>query len=55
MAKRSANYSNFKLSPHGQSQEKVILFVILAIVIGFVIGWMFKDQFITALGGVSTY
>ena len=55
MAKGSAKHKNFKLSTHGQSQERVILFVILAVVLGFVIGWMFRNEFILALGGVPTY
>lgn len=48
---KSSGHQNFKLSAHGYPQEKVILYVVIAVLIGLAMGWFFKDQFISMLGG----
>lgn len=53
--KRSvARHQSFKLTPHGYPKDKVFLYVVMAALIGFGIGWLFRDQFTTVLG-VATY
>jgi len=51
--KATSKHQSFKLSPHGYSMDKVILYVVMAALIGFGIGWLFRDQFTSVLG-VST-
>lgn len=51
---KSGKHQSFKLSPHGYSMDKVILYVVMAALIGFGIGWLFRDQFTSVLG-VATY
>jgi hypothetical protein len=45
MPKRSAKHQSFKLSPHKHTQERVIIYVLIAVVVGLVLGWYFKDDF----------
>jgi hypothetical protein len=51
---KSSKHQSFKLSPHGYTMDKVILYVVMAALIGFGIGWLFRDQFTSVLG-VATY
>lgn len=53
-AKKTAKHQSFKLSAHGYPKDKVILYVVMAAIIGFGIGWLFRDQFTSVLG-VATY
>ena len=50
---KAVKHQSFKLSPHGYTMDKVILYVVMAALIGFGIGWLFRDQFTSVLG-VST-
>lgn len=52
--KGGSRHQSFKLTPHGYPKDKVILYVVMAAIIGFGIGWLFRDQFTTVLG-VATY
>jgi hypothetical protein len=42
---KKAKHQSFKLTPHKYSQEKVVLYVIGAVVIGAILGWLLKDDF----------
>ncbi len=53
-SKKTIGHQSFKLSPHGYPKDKVILYVVMAAIIGFGIGWLFRDQFTSVLG-VTTY
>lgn len=51
---KTVKHKSFKLSPHGYPMDKVILYVVMAALIGFGIGWLFRDQFTSVLG-VAAY
>jgi hypothetical protein len=58
MAKGSAKkvkHQSFKISPHKHPKDKVMLYVVVAILVGIAIGWFLQEPIITALGGVPTY
>ena len=47
-------HQSFKLTPHNHPKERVLIYAIVALVIGLAIGWLLKDQYATVLG-VSTF
>lgn len=54
MAKKKYQHQSFKLTPHNQPVEKVILYVVIAILFGFVVGYLLREQTIQVLG-LSSY
>jgi F0F1-type ATP synthase assembly protein I len=57
MAKKKSKkvkHQSFKLSPHPYSNQQVFFFVLAAVVVGLVLGWLLKDQTAAVLG-ISTY
>ncbi|MBI2032121.1 MAG: hypothetical protein HYV38_03010 [Candidatus Levybacteria bacterium] len=54
MAKKKSKHQNFKLSQHGQSQERVILYIVLVFLFAIVAGFLLRDNFAQVLG-VATY
>jgi hypothetical protein len=58
MAKGSAKkaaHKSFKMSPHKHPKDKVMLYVVIAILVGIAIGWFLQEPIMNALGGVYTY
>lgn len=47
---RKVVHRSFKLTPHGQPTEKVVLYIVVAIVVGLSIGYLLKGQVISAMG-----
>ena len=47
---KTVKHQSFKLTPHGHPKEKVLLYVVVAALVGVAIGWILKDHFISALG-----
>lgn len=52
---KSVKHQSFKLSPHGYPKDKVILYVAMSALIGFGIGWLFRDQFVMVLGASTGF
>jgi hypothetical protein len=52
---KKAKHQSFKISPHKHPKDKVMLYVVIAILVGIAIGWFLQEPIISALGGVSTY
>lgn len=53
-AKTSSKHQSFKLTPHDHPRERVLLYAVVALLIGLAIGWLLKDQYAAVLG-VSTF
>lgn len=46
---RKVAHKSFKLTPHGQPTERVVLYVAVAALVGLAIGWLLKDHVISAV------
>lgn len=49
----SAKHQSFKLSSHSYPKDKVVLYIVMAAIIGFGIGWLFRDQFASAFASAG--
>lgn len=54
MAKKKAKHQSFKLTPHSESKEMVILYIVVVLVFAVVAGLLLRDSFSQVLG-VATY
>ena len=54
-AKKTKKHESFKMSAHKHPKDKVMLYVVIAVLVGIAIGYLLQEPIITALGGVSTY
>ena len=55
MAKKKSKrrHESFKMTPHGHPQEKVLLYIVLAVLFGIAVGYLFRDQVIAVLGAAT--
>lgn len=51
---KSHGHQSFKLTPHGHPQERVLLYVVTAAVVGAVVGYLFREQVIDVLGAATS-
>ncbi len=42
------------MTSHGHPQERVWMYIVLALAIGAVVGYLFKDQVIAVLGAATS-
>ncbi len=55
MPKKTAHkvkHQSFKLTPHSHPKERVILYILVAALVGLVAGWVLKDQIASAVYSV---
>jgi len=48
---KSVKHQTFKLTPHKHPQERVLLYIVVAVVVGVAIGWLLKDDFVRIIYG----
>lgn len=46
-------HQSFKMTPHKHSQDRVLMYVISAAVVGVVVGFLFREQ-VSSVLGIST-
>ncbi len=42
---KSVKHQSFKLTPHNHPKERVVLYIVVAVLVGVAIGWLLKDDF----------
>ncbi|KKR76749.1 MAG: hypothetical protein UU21_C0004G0016 [Candidatus Levybacteria bacterium GW2011_GWA2_40_8] len=55
MAKKKSKrrHQSFKMTPHGHPQGKVFFYIVLAVLFGIAVGYLFRDQVIAVLGAAT--
>ncbi len=50
---KKVKHQSFKLSPHNHPKERVVLYVLVAVLVGFAVGWLLKDEFVRFVYGAA--
>lgn len=51
--KSASRHQSFRLSPHGHNNQRVMLYIVVAFVVGFGVGLMYGNQALASMGIVS--
>jgi len=54
MAKKTRRHQSFKMTPHGHPNERVFLYIVIAVLLSVAVGYFLKDQAASVLG-LSSY
>ncbi len=48
---KKSKHQSFKLTPHNHPKERVILYLVVAVLVGAALGWILRDDFVRMIYG----